>query len=196
MTSASIFDANVLLPGLNLVSSKDVEVPDEVKSLTNDGSIIVCLKKLDGKLSLFRDENIFLEATYQSRGTPSNSGASESVENPTNEDDKMEPDGDGEDPWGEELDIEFDNISYEDKLVEEWEWGETFCSFFEIEVKKWFLSFFWFPFLCKICYVVKKRVDSPSIDGYDCFLLKKDEIWKSTVETMEEIDFYLDGGLT
>jgi hypothetical protein len=155
MTSAAIFDANVLLPGLTLTSSKDVVVPDDVKSLTNDGSIVVFLKKFDGNLSLFRDQKIFLEATYKSRGTPSNNGASE--EKTTDEADDKDSVEEEEDPWEEELKDEFDCQSYEDKLVEEWEWA-------------------------------KKRIDSPSIDGYESFLLKPEEIWKSSEKTIEDIE--------
>ena len=82
---------NVLLPGLTLTSaSKDIVVPDDVKSLMNNGSIVLFLKKLDGtNLSLFCNQKIFLEATYKSRGTPSDNGASE--ENTTDEADENNP---------------------------------------------------------------------------------------------------------
>ena len=132
MTTDSIFDAKVLLPGLKLIPSKGVEVPSEVQSLTDDGSILVFLKKFDGNLSLFRDQKILLEATYQSRGTPPNGDAGEVVGNIAVNNENTEPDGDEEDPWDEDpwdekLEDNFEDISYEGKLVEEWEWGKILC---------------------------------------------------------------------
>ena len=140
MTSTAIFDANILLPGLTLTSRKDVVVPDDVRSLTNDGSIVVFLKKFDGNLSLFRDQKIFLEATYKSRGTPSNNGASEE-ENALDEADDKDPVEKEEDPWEKELEDVFDDQSYKDKLVEEWEWGKNYVRCCEKEVKMSFFPF-------------------------------------------------------
>ncbi|VEU45319.1 unnamed protein product [Pseudo-nitzschia multistriata] len=154
MTSNNpIFDARVVLPGLNLTpSSKEVVVPDSVTSVIDDGSIVVFLKKFDGNLSIFRDQKILLCATYQSRGTPQNSG----VNDEKHQGDDNEPGEDEEEPWEKELDDEFNDQPYENILVEEWEWAN-------------------------------KRIDSPSIDGYDSFLIKPGEAWKSTEKSMEEV---------
>ena len=54
------------------------------------------------------------------------------------------------------------------------------------------MSFFPFSnsFLCKIyyTYIAEKRNDSPSIDGYESFLLKPEELWKSSEKTIEVIE--------
>ncbi len=132
MTS-SIFDASVLLPGLKLKASEGVEVPEDVKSLTKDGSMLVFLKKFDGDLIMFRDQIMFLEATYESRETTSDSGANETVEEAVAEDfvveepdeeDPWEPDPE---PWDNEKEEKFVEVPYKDILADEWEWGKKFA---------------------------------------------------------------------
>ena len=131
MTS-SIFDASVLLPGLKLKASKGVEVPEDVKSLTKDGSMLVFLKKFDGDLMMLRDQIMFLEATYESRETTSDSGANETVEEAVAEDfvveepdeDPWEPDPN---PWENEKEEKFVEVPYRDILVDDWEWGKIFA---------------------------------------------------------------------
>lgn len=127
MTS-SIFDVRVLLPGLKLKASKGVEVPEDVKSLTEDGSMLVFLKKFDGDLSMFRDQIMFLEATYESREVTGGANSDPDpdpddcvVEAETVDSDPWDPDPD---PWDNENDEKFVEVPYKDILVDEWEWGK------------------------------------------------------------------------
>ncbi len=125
-TPSSIYDAKVVLPGLQLTPSKGFPVPEEVKALTSDGSVLVFLKKFEGNLSLFGNEKLILEAVYESRGTaPAHDGAEaeeDVVEEPENEEDSESWPND--DPWAPDLDDEFVDLEYE-KLVDKMEWGKT-----------------------------------------------------------------------
>ena len=121
MTTPTIYDARVLLPGLKLTQSKDVVVPDDVKALTSDGSMLVFLKKFEGNLSLFRDHNMFLEAVYENRETPPATPAIETLEVEEVDDGGWGPDPD---PWEEKRGDTFIERPYENILIEEWEWGK------------------------------------------------------------------------
>ena len=132
-STPSIYDAKVLLPGLQLTPSKGVSVPDEAKALTSDGSMLVFLKKFDGNLSLFANKNVILEAVYESRGTASASAANEAaaedsvVQDPDEEDPDKYP---NENPWEPDLDEEFVDPDFEtQQLVDEIEWGKAFVCF-------------------------------------------------------------------
>jgi len=162
MSSPSIYDARVLLPGLNLTPSKGVPVPEEIKLLNSDGSILVFIKKFEGSLSLFGNEKLILEAVYQSRGTSLSNAANETDVDIVQEPDEEDPDSWlNDDPWDPDLDNEFVDPEFEkQRLVDEMEWA-------------------------------KKCIDSPSIDGYDSFLLRPNEIWKATDKTIEEIELSL-----
>lgn len=126
-TPSSIYDAKVLLPGLQLTPSKVVPVSEEVKALTSDGSMLVFLKKFEGNLSLFGNEKLILEAVYESRGTASALAATEAEDDVVEEPEKeQDPDSwPNEDPWAPDLDDEFVDPEFEKQfLVDEIEWGK------------------------------------------------------------------------
>lgn len=129
----AIFGARFLLPGLKLIGSKNVVVPDDVvKSLTKDdgSTILVFLKKFEGNLGFLRDTEMLLEAMYQTGGAPSNVGVKkDKAEKTTDEDDdeKEASDDEEEDPW-EELDVEFDSQPL-DPLVQKTKLGKIFNLF-------------------------------------------------------------------
>jgi hypothetical protein len=117
---------------LKLVGSKDAEIPDDVKSLTKDGSILVFLKKFEDNLGFLRGTEVLLEAMYQTGGTPSNVETKDEQAADDDEDKKGKSDDEEEPSW-DELTDKFDERELDD-LVQERELGKI-SFLFEIQVE-------------------------------------------------------------
>ena len=153
----SVYDAEILLPGLKLVRGGSADVPDDVQGLTKDGSILVFLKQFGGDLgSALGNQKMWVRAMYERGGKPLNrveldgdakkrggkpsdgagDGEKEKEEKAAARDDEEESDGDGEGPGGdvndswEELDDEFEDLNLE-PLVQKWE-GKSCVHFFKL----------------------------------------------------------------
>ena len=134
----SVYDAEILLPGLKLVEGGSAVVPGDVQGLTKDGSILVLLKQFDGDLgSALGNQKMWVRAMYERGGKPLNReeldgdvgkrGGKPSAAGTG--DDEKEKEEKENDSW-EELDDEFEDLELE-PLVRKWD-GKSCVHFFKL----------------------------------------------------------------